>query len=97
LGCRLIVLQAGAEVVWKRSIEARTTWSFLRNYMSKFGRSDEELHRYFMYEQEQFAEMFERSSMPKLLMPNDGDVESITDTAYKFWREATDVEAVSKL
>ncbi|MDT4898940.1 MAG: hypothetical protein QOH25_4017 [Acidobacteriota bacterium] len=93
LGCRLLVLQAGAEVVWERSIESRTTWSFLRNYMSKFGRTDEELHKYFMYEQEQFAEMFEKSAMPKLLMPNDGDVESITGAAYKFWREATDVEA----
>jgi hypothetical protein len=92
LGCRLAVLQASPEVIWERSIAARTTWSFLRNYMSKFGRTDEELHKYFMYEQEQFAEMFERSAMPKLMMPNDGVVESITDTAYKFWREATDVE-----
>ncbi len=79
--------------MWKRSIEARTTWSFLRNYMSKFGRTDEELHKYFMYEQEQFAGMFEKSMMPKLLMANDGDVESIEGEAYKFWREALDVEA----
>lgn len=93
LGCRLIVLQASPEVVWERSIKARTTWSFLRGYMSKFGRTDEELHKYFMYEQEQFAQMFEKSAMPKLLMPNDGAVESIADTAYKFWRAATDVEA----
>ena len=93
LGCRLIVLQASPEVVWERSIEARTTWSFLRGYMSKFGRTDEELHKYFMYEQEQFARMFEKSLMPKLLMPNDGAVENIEGTAYKFWREAADVEA----
>jgi thymidylate kinase len=93
LGCRLVVLQASPEVIWERSIEARTTWSFLRNYMSEFGRTDEELHKYFMYEQEQFAEMLEKSAMPKLLLPNDGVVESIADTAYKFWREATDVEA----
>jgi hypothetical protein len=92
-GCKLMVLQAGAEVVWERSIEARTTWSFLRNYMSKFGRTDEELHKYFMYEQEQFVVMFEKSAMPKLLMPNDGAVENITDEAYKFWREAIAVEA----
>ena len=97
VGCRLIVLQAGAEVVWERSIEARTTWSFLRNYMSKFGRTDEELHKYFMYEQEQFTQMFQMSAMPKLLISNDSALESITDTAYKFWREATAVEAVSKL
>ncbi len=93
LGCKLIVLQAEAAVVWERSIEARTSWSFLRNYMSKFGRTDEELHRYFMYEQEQFAGMFEKSMMPKRLMPNDGDVESIEDEAYRFWREAIAVEA----
>lgn len=91
-GCRLIVLQASPEVIWERSIAARTTWSFLRNYMSKFGRTDEELHRYFIYEQEQFAQMFERSVMPKMLIPNDGVVESITDAAYKFWREAVEIE-----
>jgi hypothetical protein len=61
--------------------------------MSKFGRTDEELHRYFMYEQEQFARMFEKSAMPKLLMPNDGAVESITDEADKFWREPKGAEA----
>ena len=93
LGCRLIVLRASPEVVWERSIEARTTWSFLRNYMSKFGRTDEELHRYFMYEQEQFIQMFERSAMAKLLMLNNGAVESITGEAYKFWREARGAEA----
>jgi hypothetical protein len=92
LGCKLIVMRAGADVVWERSIEARTTWSFLRNYMSKFGRTDEELHKYFMYEQEQFVQMFEKSAMPKLLMSNDGDVESIEGEAFKFWREAMDVE-----
>ena len=92
LGCRLIVLKVSSEVTWERSIEARTTWSFLRRYMSKFGRTDEELHRYFIYEQEQFVQMFEKSAMPKLLMPNDDVVESITDVAYKFWREAMDVE-----
>jgi thymidylate kinase len=93
MGCKLIVLQAEAAVVRERAIEARTTWSFLRNYMSKFGRTDEELHKYFMYEQEQFVQMFEKSMMPKLLMPNDGDVESIADEAYKFWREAIAVKA----
>jgi hypothetical protein len=83
-----MVLKASPDVVWERSIEARTTWSFLRNYMSKFGRTDEELHRYFMYEQEQFIQMFENSVMAKLLIPNDGAVESITGEADKFWREA---------
>lgn len=90
LGCRLILLRASPAIIWERSIEARTTWSFLRRYMSKFGRTDEELQQYFIYEQEQFAQMFERSAMPKMLMPNDGVLESIADVAYNFWREAVD-------
>ena len=93
LGCKLMLLRAEAAIVWERSIEARTTWSFLRRYRSKFGRTDEELHRYFMSEQEQFVEMFEESMMPKLLASNDGGVESVAGEAYEFWREATGVEA----
>jgi hypothetical protein len=61
--------------------------------MSKFGRTDEELHRYFTMEQERFAQMFEQSKMPKLLVPNDGDIESIEDEVYQFWRKAIDTEA----
>jgi hypothetical protein len=91
-GCKLIVLQAEASTVWQRSIAARTTWSFLRRYMSKFGRTDEELHRYFMCEQEQFRQMAEKSVMPALLMPNNADVESIERRAYEFWREVVDVK-----
>jgi hypothetical protein len=97
LGVKLIMLQASPEVVWTRSIKARTTWSFLRNYMSKFGRTDEELHKYFMNEQEQFTEMFEQSAMRKLLVPNDGILENITDTSYQFWRGTINPEAVSSL
>ncbi|HEV2707292.1 MAG TPA: hypothetical protein VGV59_15330 [Pyrinomonadaceae bacterium] len=87
VGCKLLLLQASAEVVWERSIEARTDWPFLREYAAKFGRTDEELHRYFLSEQEQFADMFRQSTLPKLLLPNDGDLESVLDAAYIFWRE----------
>ncbi|MGH9900796.1 MAG: hypothetical protein ACRD68_03050 [Pyrinomonadaceae bacterium] len=92
-GCGLLLLRASAAVVRERSIEARADWPFLREYAAKFGRTREELHGYFIHEQEQFTHMFRRSAMPKLLIENDGAVESITDEAYEFWREVPDVKA----
>lgn len=93
-GCRLIILQAAAPVVWERSIKAREDWPFLLEYAVKFGRTHEELQQYWLGEQTQFIEMFRQSAMPKLLMPNDEDgVETIADEAYKFWREPLDAEA----
>jgi len=87
IGCRLLLLQASAEVVWERSIKARTDWSFLREYAAKFGRTDEELQRYFLGEQERFARLFRQSKLAKLFMPNDGDLEGVAGEAYRFWRE----------
>lgn len=92
-GCKLIVLQATPEVVWERSIKARADWPFLLDYAVRFGRTHEELHKYWLSEQQQFAQMSERSAMPKLLISNNGVVESITDEAYNFWREAQGLEA----
>lgn len=85
-GCRLLMLAAAAEVVWERSIKARADWPFLTEYAVKFGRTHEELHEYWLGEQRHFTEMCGQSAMPKLMMSNDGAVESITDEAYDFWR-----------
>lgn len=85
IGCKLLLLQGSADVIWQRSIEARADWPFLREYASKFGRTHEELHNYFLREQEHFARMFEQSELPKLLMPNDGAAEDILDEAFNFW------------
>jgi len=89
-GCRLLVLRASAEVVWERSIKAREDWPFLTEYAVKFGRTHEELHEYWLGEQRQFAEMCRQSAMRKLLMSNDGAVESITDGAYDCWRSGNE-------
>ena len=88
-GCRLLVMQAAAEVVWERSIRARADWPFLTEYAVKFGRTHEELQEYWLSEQRQFVQMCGQSAMQKLLMSNDGAVESITDEAYNFWRSGS--------
>jgi hypothetical protein len=85
-GCRLLVLEAAAEIVWERSIKARADWPFLTEYAVKFGRTHEELQEYWLGEQRQFGEMCGQSAMRTLLMSNDGAVEGIIDEVYKFWR-----------
>lgn len=85
-GCKLLVLHAGAEVVRERAIKARADWPFLTEYAAKFGRTHDELHRYFMDEQTEFARMYERSAMPKLLLKNDATLADIVTAADRHWR-----------
>jgi hypothetical protein len=56
-------------------------------YARKFGRTEEEIHQYFVREQETLAGLFSDSAMPKLLTENDGAIDRIADKAYRFWIE----------
>ncbi|HEY6237472.1 MAG TPA: hypothetical protein VIW69_20400 [Candidatus Elarobacter sp.] len=86
LGCKLLLLRAQSNVVRERSVDARWETSFVRDYAVRFGRTHDELHAYFLREQERFADMFARSAMPKLQLANDGAVEDVLDEAYALWR-----------
>ncbi|MBV9389334.1 MAG: hypothetical protein JOZ78_23170 [Chroococcidiopsidaceae cyanobacterium CP_BM_ER_R8_30] len=92
LGCKLLFLQVSLETIWDRSIVARADWQFIRVYAAKFGKTHEELHRYFQSEQEQIASMFEQSAMPKLLLQNDGRLEDVITEAERFWLEGFEGE-----
>jgi len=56
-------------------------------YAQKFGRTLEEIHQYFVREQEVLAELYSRSCMPKLLLQNDGLPDNAADEAWSFWTE----------
>jgi hypothetical protein len=88
VGCKLLLLTGTRDTIWRRSIEDRTESQFLE-YARKFGRTDADLHAHFAGEQVKFRGMFERSEMPRISMSNDGDVEDVVDTAYRFWRDET--------
>ena len=86
LGCKLLLLRACTDVVRERSVDARWETSFVRDYAVRFGRTHDELHAYFLGEQDRFADMFARSAMPKLELSNDGAVEDAVDEADALWR-----------
>ena len=87
IGCRQLFLQAAPRTIWERGIVPRKNEQFMQVYARKFGRTEEEIHQYFVREQETLARLFSDSAMPKLLMQNDGAVDGIEDEAYRFWIE----------
>jgi hypothetical protein len=86
LGCKLLVLSAGAGVIRERTIDARAESQFLREYARKFGRTADELQAHFMRESEAFAELYDRSAMPRLTLFNDGELDGILEAADTLWR-----------
>jgi len=87
LGCKLLMLSSSPETLWKRGIEPRVNEQFLLEYARKFGRNHNEIHSYFVREQEMLADSFSDSVMPKLLVQNDGAVADVLDAAYRFWMD----------
>ena len=87
LGCKLLSIRASVEHLWQRGIEPRRNEQFLLEYARKFGRTNEEIHAYFVREQEVLGELFSQSVMPKLALHTDADADGILDEAYRFWLE----------
>jgi hypothetical protein len=87
IGCRQLFLQAAPRTIWERGIVPRKNEQFMQVYARKFGRTEEEIHQYFVREQERPAGLFSDSAMPKLLTQNDGAIDRIADEAYRFWVE----------
>ncbi len=85
LGAKLLFLQAPAPTLWERGIVPRLNEQFLLEYARKFGRTNEEIHTYFVREQETLRALFDRSSMPKLMLDASQSVETLSDRAYQFW------------
>jgi len=85
LGCKLLFLQAAPATIWERGIVARANQQFILEYAQKFGRTHQEIHGYFLHEQEVLADLFARSAMPKMLAQNDGGGDQVVEDAWRFW------------
>jgi GTPase SAR1 family protein len=85
LGCKLLFLQAAPATIWERGIVPRAGQQFIQEYSKKFGRTHQEIHKYFLREQEVLAELFARSVMPKLLQNNDDGADQAVEDAWRFW------------
>jgi hypothetical protein len=87
LGCKLLFLQGTPATIWERGIKPRTDQQFIQQYARKFGRTHDEIHKYFVREQQTLVNLFSRSSMSKLLLQNDGAPDNSFEDACRFWTE----------
>lgn len=85
LGCKLLFLRAQPSAIWERGIALRANAQFLLEYARKFGSTHEEIHHYFVREQETLAELFAQSAMPKWMLSNEGSPEGIVEDTHRFW------------
>ncbi len=87
LGCKLVFLQSSPKEIWQRGIEPRMKEQFILEYAKKFGGTLEQIHEYFVREQDAMAQLVAQSAMPKLQLRSDGAPECVADAAHKFWSE----------
>jgi len=87
LGCKLCFLGVSPSAIWERGITPRQNEQFIQEYAQKFGHTLQEIHQYFVREQEVLAELYSRSCTPKLLLQNDGLPDNAADEAWSFWTE----------
>ncbi|HZS48461.1 MAG TPA: hypothetical protein VFC63_25555 [Blastocatellia bacterium] len=58
IDCKLLLVQANEDTIWSRGIASRSGTEFLDRYALKFGRTHEEIHRYFLNEQKELGRLF---------------------------------------
>jgi hypothetical protein len=88
LDCKLLFLKTSSASIWERGIVPRKNEPFLIQYARKFGNTPEEIHQYFVSEQELLGELFARSTMPKLPLDGDRPSEEVLEEAYEFWTDS---------
>jgi hypothetical protein len=85
LGVRLLFLYGSSQTIWDRGITPRRDEEFITGYACpKFGNTLEEIHRYFVAEQERMRQRLASTNLMYREMDVDRDFNSNLEEAYKF-------------
>ena len=85
LGCKLIFLRATEETIWERTVWGRRENEFIIYYGRKYGDSLENIHNYYVQEQEKMLAIAELSAMKKLMVDCGRTIPDISQEAFDFW------------
>jgi hypothetical protein len=82
----MIFIRARPETLWERIIQERGKDPlFLGHYQQKFGRSAEEVHQYYIWEQAEMEKLAHRASLPTLFLQAEDSREDLLFATYVFW------------
>lgn len=86
LDAKLLFLRCNSQAVWDRGIYPRREEEFITGYaIPKFGNTLEDIHRYFVSEQESMRALLFSTSLTYKEMDADGDLDHNVAEAYEFW------------
>jgi len=86
LGAKLLFLHATSQTIWERGILPRREEEFMTGYACpRFGATLEEIHHYFVAEQERMRRLLANTAMRYREMDADEALETNVGEACKFW------------
>lgn len=85
LGGTLLFLKVSPETILSRLFEGPERAAFRQGYARRFGNTPEDIHRYFMDEQERMEELYEASSLWKRIVDADQPLSQYLGMARDFW------------
>jgi len=85
LDCKLVFIKATPETIWQRGIQPRRNEQFITSYSQKFGKTPEDIHRYFIGEQERLEQLTRQSRLNTLILAAEDDFQTAVLNAYDFW------------
>jgi hypothetical protein len=86
LGSKLLFLHGSSQTIWERGITPRRDEEFITRYARpKFGDTLEEIHQYFVAEQERMRQQLPSTSLIYREMDVNVDFNSYVEEAYEFW------------
>lgn len=86
LGARLLFLHGAAETIWERGIIPRRDEEFITEYACpRFGATLEDIHRYFVAEQERMRRLLANTAMTYREIDADDAIDRNVKEAYEFW------------
>ncbi len=86
IGARLLFLHASPETLWARGIVPRADEEFILGYARpRFGQTLEEIHGYFIDEQQRIERLLEETRLPYLRIDADADAGANLEQALAFW------------
>ena len=86
MGARLLFLHGSSQTLWERGIAPRRDEKFITGYACpRFGDTLEEIHQYFVAEQESMRQRLSGTSIVYREIDADGAISSNLEEAYDFW------------
>ncbi len=85
VGGKLLFLKVSPETIWSRLFEGPERATFRQGYARHFGRTPEDIHRYFVDEQERMEKLYDASSLSKRIVDADQPLSQYLGIVRDFW------------